>query len=227
MGTPRDSANCTASLASLCIRPTEKPKSKRRLSTQRGNLSSVAVLRPLPELMTAIIVSASRPALAPIASASDVMATAVADRMLLTSFIAWPWPGSAPTQNILPMTSTIGRNVSARSFGQATITATVPFSAPVGPPLTGASTAAMPFAASVAATSLAATGPVVDRSMKVFTLAPVATSAATFLTMSGVGRLASTVVADAATSAGEAARLAPRCTRRATLVSLRSKTVTP
>jgi len=62
----------------------------------RGNLSSLAVLRPLPELITSIITRGSRPALTPSTTASDVAATAVADNRLFTSFIICPMPGSAP-----------------------------------------------------------------------------------------------------------------------------------
>ena len=98
-----------------------------------------------------------------------------------------------------------GRNSSASARGQATIIASVPFSAPDGPPLTGASTAVMPFFASPSATSLATRGPVVERSMKVFAFVPSITPplpSATALTMSGVGRLTSTVSHCEATSAG-------------------------
>ena len=64
-----------------------------------------------------------------------------------------------------------GRSSSASGRGQAIIIASVPFSAPDGPPLTGASTAVMPFFASPSATSLATRGPVVERSTKTFDLA--------------------------------------------------------
>ncbi len=116
-----------------------------------------------------------------------------------------------------------GRSSSASAFGQAIIIASVPFSAPVGPPLTGASTAVMPLAASPAATSFATRGPVVERSTKVFALPPSITPplpSATAFTMSGVGRLTSTVSHLDATSAGDVPRFAPRCSSRCIAVSL-------
>ena len=43
-------------------------------STQRGNLSAVAVLRPLPALITSSMTAGSSPAFVPITRASDVIA---------------------------------------------------------------------------------------------------------------------------------------------------------
>ena len=42
------------------------------------------------------------PCARPKARASDVAASAVADRKLLSSFMAWPWPGAGPTWNTFP-----------------------------------------------------------------------------------------------------------------------------
>ena len=92
------------------------------------------------------------------------------------------------------------------------MTARVPLSAPDGPPLTGASTATIPFSASPLATSLATRGPVVDRSMNILAFFPATMpfdDSATALTISGVGRLVRTISACDATSAGECAALAP------------------
>ena len=66
-------------------------------------------------------------------------------------------------------------NSSFKRAGPETITASVPFSAPAGPPLTGASTATMPFSSRPLATSIAIRGPVVDKSMNVLTLLPATT----------------------------------------------------
>src|SRR5579859_4372703 len=49
-----------------------KPKRKVRGSTERGNLSRLAVFRPEPELITSIITFGSSPDLTPIATASEV-----------------------------------------------------------------------------------------------------------------------------------------------------------
>ena len=84
----------------------------------------------------------------PITTASDVATIAVADRKLLASFMVCAEPGFSPMKNTLPMTSSAGfqRRKSAR--GPDTITASVPFSAPPTPPLTGLSICTMFFAAS-------------------------------------------------------------------------------
>ena len=57
----------------------------------------VAVLRPLPALITSITCLGSSPALTPITTASDEIAIAVADKRLFSSFMVWPWPGCLPT----------------------------------------------------------------------------------------------------------------------------------
>ena len=59
--------------------------------TPRGNLSSLAVLRPVLALITSMTAGA-RPPLTPSATASAVAAIAVAERKLLASFISWPRP---------------------------------------------------------------------------------------------------------------------------------------
>ena len=84
------------SFTSLVISAIAKPMSKLRGRIARGNLSSLAVLRPLLALMTSIITCGSSPALTPHTTASDVAAMLVADRRLLRSFIIWPMPGSGP-----------------------------------------------------------------------------------------------------------------------------------
>ena len=100
--------------------------------------------------------------------------------------------------------------------GPDAITASVPFSAPLTPPLTGLSICTMLRAASSLKMRCAITEPVVERSTKRRTRLPSITPrgpVATASTMSGVGRLAITVSAASATSAGERAALAPRAVR--------------
>jgi hypothetical protein len=98
----------------------------------------------------------------------------------------------------------------------------VPFSAPATPPLTGASTAVMPLAASAAAISRAAVAPVVERSRTVLTIEPAMTPSAlpvpsvTLRTIAGSGRLRRTVSTAEATAAGDAAANAPFATRAST-----------
>ena len=106
----------------------------------------------------------------------------------------------------------MGRSRSHSVLGPEVITASVPLTAPAMPPLTGASMAVMPRSASPAATAFATCGPVVERSTKTRTRDPAATPrspSATSCTTAGIGRLAITISAREATSAGEAAVSAP------------------
>ena len=73
-----------------------KPKSKVPGSTARGNLSWVALLRPLEALMMSISTLASSPALTPIAIASEVATSAAAASRLLASFAVCARPGFSP-----------------------------------------------------------------------------------------------------------------------------------
>ena len=79
----------------------------------------------------------------PITTASEVATTAVADRKLLASFMVCPEPGFSPMKNTFPITSSAGFIASNSARGPDTITASVPFSAPVTPPLTGLSICTM------------------------------------------------------------------------------------
>ncbi len=194
-----------------------KPKSNVPGRTACGNLSWVALLRPLPALMISSITFGSTPALTPMASASEVIATAVSDKRLLPSLTTWASPGFSPTKKTLPKVPTMGRATSNRSFGQATMTARVPFLAPLTPPETGASIHWMPRSARPAATRIAVPGPMVESSIRVLTRDPSAippAPSATCSTISGVGRLVSTISAAAATSAAERAPVAPRLLSR-------------
>ena len=58
------------------------------VSTRFGNLSDVAVLRPVDTFTTSSMVARSSPYARPSAKASDVAASAVAERKLLSSFMA-------------------------------------------------------------------------------------------------------------------------------------------
>ena len=126
-------------------------------------------------------------------------------------------PGFSPAKNSLPKVFIIGSISPKVFFGHDTMTASVPAFAPVMPPLTGESTQPIWRSASLPATSVATPGPVVDRSIISRTFEPLMMPAlppsATSRTMSGVGRLTSTISACEATSAGEAATCAPRAAK--------------
>src|SRR6266446_5816286 len=74
MGTPRASASSRHSRISLLNNPIAKPALKVRGRTNLGNLSAVALLRPVPALMTSRICWASSPAFTPITRASGEIA---------------------------------------------------------------------------------------------------------------------------------------------------------
>src|SRR5262245_5011434 len=217
IGTPSALPSPRHSLRSLVINPTVKPRLKARGSTTRPNLSSVAVLRPVPELMTSSMVCGSRPAFTPMTIASEVAVMAAADRKLLHSFIVWPAPGRSPMKNIRPIAASAGSIAATSPRGPDAINASVPLAAPVTPPLTGQSICTMPFSLSNSNMRLAMTAPVVERSTKRRTRLPSMTPplpVATSSTISGVGRLAITVSAASATSRAEPAACAPSAVSR-------------
>src|SRR6476659_7555103 len=93
------------------------------------------------------------------------------------------------------------------------MTASVPFAAPVTPPLTGESTQETPRSAAAFATTLATLGPLVERSINVFTRVPLRTPLSprhTAWTTDGMGRLRKTTSAFDATSSADDATAAPR-----------------
>ena len=125
----------------MAISELAKPDAYRPVSTWSGNLSLVAVFRPLDALSTSSIVAMSTPTDSPKAIASLVAARAVADRKLLASFTAWAMPGRSPTRwrrSLRPART--GVTCSHASSVPANITVSVRARAPAGPPDTGAST---------------------------------------------------------------------------------------
>jgi len=74
-----------------------KPKSKVRGNIARGNLSWVALLRPVPALMMSSMTLGSRPAFTPIAKASEETTIAAAASRLLPSLATWASPAFSPT----------------------------------------------------------------------------------------------------------------------------------
>src|SRR5262245_23227166 len=217
IGTPSALPSPRHSLRSLVINPTVKPRLKVRGSTTRPNLSSVAVLRPVPELITSSMMRGSSPALTPMTIASDVAVMAAAERKLLQSFMVCPAPGRSLMKKILPIAASAGSMALTSARGPEAINASVPFVALVTPPLTGQSICTMFRPLSVSKIRLAITAPVVDRSTKRRTRLPSITPpgpVATASTTSGVGRLTITVSTASATSRGEPAACAPSAMRR-------------
>jgi len=70
----------------------DAPASKLPVRTARGDLSAVAVLRPLLALLTSSMIFGLTPAFVPITRASAVMVMAAATRRLLASFTVWAAP---------------------------------------------------------------------------------------------------------------------------------------
>ena len=178
--------------------------------------------------MTSIMTAGSSPDLTPITTASDVAAIAVADRKLLASFMVCAEPGFSPMKNTLPITPSAGFSRSQSARGPDTITASVPFSAPPTPPLTGQSICTMLFFASRPWIRTAICEPTVERSTKRLTRLPSITPPAPVATSSEAcsdGRLASTLSQRSAMSFGDAAACAPSATSLSSASLLVSNTV--
>src|SRR5262245_13151323 len=127
IGTPSALPSARQSLRSLVISPTVKPRLKARGSTTRPNLSSVAVLRPVPALITSSMMRGSSPALTPITIASEVAVMAAAERKLLHSFMVCPAPGRSPMKKVFPMAANAGSIAATSARGPEIISANVPF----------------------------------------------------------------------------------------------------
>ena len=138
---------------------------------------SAAALFPVLDRITSIMASASSPAFAPMASASEATAMLAASMMLFTSFIAWAWPGCSPSLQIFfAMSVSHGIAVATTSSLPDSMMDKVPARAAAGPPLTGASMVAMFEAASRFVFDETTVGPSVDISMYVRMFLPAATS---------------------------------------------------
>ena len=98
----------------------------------------------------------------PSTSASATATVLTCTSMLLTSFMASPLP-SGPTWKVrLPIALNRSSHLATTSLSPPTITDSSPDCARPVPPLTGASTMAMPLALSCSASSRAAKGSMVD-----------------------------------------------------------------
>src|SRR5499433_855294 len=118
---------------------------------------------------------------------------------------------------VLPIAASAGSMALTSARGPEAINASVPFAAPVTPPLTGQSICTMFRPLSASKMRLAITAPVVDRSTKRRTRLPSITPpgpVATASTTSGVGRLTITVSTTSAIPRWEPAAFAPSAVRR-------------
>mmetsp|Transcript_40410 Transcript_40410/g.91223 ORF Transcript_40410/g.91223 Transcript_40410/m.91223 type:complete len:232 (-) Transcript_40410:18-713(-) len=151
---------------------------------------------------------------------------------LLQSFAAWPIPTSPQCTIFLPMCVRSFSEATNAASGPPTMNVRVACSAPIVPPETGASTRVAPRDEAAAATSWDTAGSHVEQSMS---REPAVTPPSerippspryTFLTWGLEGSIVTTVRADAATSAGDDAAVAPAAVRVLRLASLTSKATT-
>ena len=131
----------------------------RPVTTSSFSTTSVLKLRPVEELTTSSITRGSRPNSLPMASASAAVVYAEAPRKLFSAFIAWPDP-SGPVRKIRwpSVWSTGSTCANASSSCPPTMSDSVPASARVIPPETGASITRTPAGARSCASAFVPTG---------------------------------------------------------------------
>src|SRR5215469_2867889 len=152
------------------------------------------------------------------------------DSMLLQSLVTVPLP-SAPMWITLALNDCSTGSASSNTFlSPPTMMAIVAASAPVVPPLTGASSMAIPLAAKAAPIFFTIDGALVLRSIKVWPLDMLArmplSPSATASTSLGMGSEVITRSAPLVTSVIDLAALPPRSVQVFTAAGLRSNTVT-
>ena len=150
--------------------------------------------------------------------------------MLLVSLVAWPEPGPPMWRITAPSACNSGSACSNAAASPPTMIASVPLSAPRGPPLTGASSTARPRCAPCRASRRARLGSDVLMSItsepsRAPSNTPRSPSIASS-TIAGVGRQVIVTSADAAALAGSSASQAPRSPSRATASGRGSNTPT-
>ena len=152
------------------------------------------------------------------------------DSMLLTSLATVPEPSPPMWITLALNDCSTGRASSNTFLSPPTMMAIVAASAPVVPPLTGASSMAMPLAAMAAPIFFTIEGALVDRSMKVWPLAMLArmplSPRVTASTSLGMGSEVITTSAPLVTSAIDLAAVPPRSVQVFTAAGFRSNTVT-
>ncbi len=152
----------------------------------------------------------SMPALVAMARPSRLTHVVVKAIRLLSSFMVLPSP-NAPTWKVArPSGSSTGRTRATGSSSPPTMNTSIRFSAPMAPPVRGASTRWCPEAARRAPKSRTTAGLLVDRSTRMAPgAAAPAHAVATSATTSGVGNDSSVTSAWRATDATSGAAVAP------------------
>jgi hypothetical protein len=146
------------------------------------------------------------PAFAPRASASAATAKYPVLQMLFTSFMAAPIPRGPRWTIVRASTRRTGRHASRTALSPPTMSVRAPCSAPVTPPVTGASSMPTPRAAAAAPTARTVSGSTVLMSMRTLpSLAPSRIppgASATSRRAAGSATMVITMRLAAATSAG-------------------------
>src|SRR5476649_858132 len=152
------------------------------------------------------------------------------DSMLFTSLATVPEPSGPMWITLALNDCSTGRASSNVFFSPPTMMAIVAASAPVVPPLTGASSMAMPLAAIAAPIFFTIDGALVERSMKVLPLVILArmplSQRVTASTSLGMGSEVMTMSASFVTSAMDLPAVAPRSVQVFTAAAFRSNTET-
>src|SRR6185437_13171126 len=161
---------------------------------------------------------------------SDSAAMLQNDSMLFTSLATVPLPRPPMWITLALNDCRTGRASSNTFLSPPTMMAIVAASAPVVPPLTGASSMAMPLAAKASPIFFTIDGALVERSMKVWPLLILArmppSPIATFSTSRGIGSEVMTISAPFVASATDLAPVPPRSVQVSSAAKLRSTTVT-
>src|SRR5829696_4313093 len=173
-----------------------------------------------PPSSTSRSLTRSSPAARPSANTSHTAWMCIPTMSWLQHLTVWPAPAGPTWTMVRPMPSSTGLARATASASPPTMIDSVPFSAPCGPPLTGASSIATPRSAIVSARRRAALGAIVLMSTRSrpgggFSAKPPAAST-TSSTCGVSGSIVTTTSARAAASATLAAGFAPCAARSAT-----------
>ena len=146
------SAASMASRRSFCWLRMEKPGAKSRLRIRGPRLLNCHE-PAAPPLTASSTLATSTPARVAKVNASAIAMLLPTTRIWLTSLHVWPAPVGPMWVIFLPIASNTGRTRSTTAASPPIMMDSVAFRAPTSPPLTGASSMAMPLACSVSAIS--------------------------------------------------------------------------
>ena len=227
-GAPTFAARSVAIFMSLSISASAKPESYVPGRMKFGYLLSVEPLRPLDVFTMSISTAGSSPKRCAAAAASAVANRCVAESRLLIALMACPAPTSPPSRGV-PNDSNTGRTVSNASGEPPTMIVSLPFSAPLTPPETGASTRVTSAADNVCASSRVDAGS--DELMSTTTLLGASAAASsksrtTASTTVELGSMRMTTDAARAASTAVATPVPPFAANRSRAAGSRSKPVT-